>query len=87
MGTNELDHLRTEAEKAIEQCYAVVSGYQTEWAKPNEHGAVANARATLYLAEVIRAGFGQLFDKSEKLDGVFKPLLAEGWQPRGASDG
>ena len=55
-GTNELDHLRKETEKAIVQANGPLTG---SFAEP-DFGALANARATLYLAEVIRWGLGQL---------------------------
>ena len=53
-GTNELDHLRKSAEDAIIEAQAEVE-FHGEPAAP-----LANARATLYLAEVIRSGLEQL---------------------------
>ena len=63
MGTNDLDHLRKEAEKAIEDCYRLPFTNRSNRPYNDGSEAVANARAMLYLADVIRSGFAQMAEQ------------------------
>ena len=74
MGTNELDHLRKSAEDAIIEVQSISDICCRERRDDYAAAPLANARATLYLAEVIRSGLEQLVGP-----GVVKSGPAPGW--------
>ena len=65
MGTNELDHLRKVGRGSDNRC---TSGESSDHGEPA--GPVASARATLYLAEVIRSGLESMVWSDVKQDVV-----------------
>ena len=73
-GTNELDHLRKSAEDAIIEVQSISDLCHRECRDDYAAAPLANARATLYLAEVIRSGLAQLAGQA-----VVKSGPAPGW--------
>ena len=77
-GTNELNHLRKSAEDAIIEVQSISDICCRERRDDYAAAPLANARAMLYLAEVIRAGLESMVWSDVKQD-VVKSGPAPGW--------